>query len=321
MGLLTDTIPPPPPYTPHETSSSHSHPTRLYTSDYSPLPTAPNLSSFSFPATLNVIIPTVTIRTPPTPFTYNKQDARQTITSLLSESHKNKSGSRFLIKQCKQPLVLYETWSGHTCQLHNRQETILVHGSVIAYDTIRLENKKGNIIVDGSIVSSKDISVKIIQGTLVVHGICMAAKNIMTVEASHSPLQLQCLMEAKRLYVKMKHAPLVLNQVSVMQTLGIRATKASIEIYIVDIKNNSAKIDIETSHAFVTVYLPRQFSGEFNIESKKGIVSIINRSQIGILDYKRTEQSHIEGSFKHGTHAKHSIRIKTSNAPATIHII
>lgn len=149
----------------------------------------------------------------------------------------------------------------------------------------------------------------------------MAAKNTMTIEASHSPLQLQCLIEAKILYVKMKYAPLVLNQVSLIQTLSIRATKASVEVYIVDIKNSSAKIDIETSHAFVTVYLSHQFSGKFNIESKKGIVSIINRSQIGIIDYKHTEQSHIEGSFKHVKNSKHSIRIKTSHAPATIHII
>lgn len=266
-------------------------------------------------------VPTLSVRPPPAPFAYNRQDARQAFMSLLSEASKNENGSLYKVKKSDKPLVLVETWSGHTLEFHNQQEPILVIGSIIAYDTILLENIKGDIIVDGSIVSFQDISVKIDRGKLAVRGICMAADNTMTIEASNSPLQLQCMLGARKLNIKLKHAPLVLNQVTLIETLRIRATETSVEVHIVDIKNSSANIDIETSYASVTVYLSRQFYGKFNIESKGGIVSIINNSRAGILDYKLRKPSHIEGYFKHRTSYDHSIVIKTSLGPVTLHIV
>lgn len=241
--------------------------------------------------------------------------------ALIQEACKHQKGCQLEMKQSKLPLVLYQSWAGRSCQLTNRREGLIVHGSLIAHDSIRLQNSKGNILIEGSLVAGKNIDIKVSRGQLITQGICLLAKDTLSIDASQNPLQLQSMLEAKRIYLKLKKAPLILSQVTLISYLEIRATKSSVEIYIVDFKNCSGKIKIIASRAPVRVYLSRQFSGHFLIEAKRNVGTFIDHTHTGEIKYKRADKNHLEGTFKHGKVAKHSIHIKTSCAPAFIHIV
>lgn len=241
---------------------------------------------------------------------------------FLEETRKplSKNKGKLYIKQSNSPLELNESWSGRKCHLLNSNGNITVHGSLVSDGSIQLETTKGNITIDGHIVASKDIDVKSSYGIFSVHGSSIIANNL-TIENSHSPLQLNNLIEVKKLFIKNKNAPIVMNRISLVTQLSIKATKTSVDICIRDIKSSSAKMEIETTNAPVNVYLSSKFSGEFDIKSKKGRVTVVVCSgAFGTLSFDNNEDSFKSGRFKSGKKSKNLIYIRTCNAPATIYI-
>lgn len=227
---------------------------------------------------------------------------------------------KLYIKQSNNPLELNESWSGRKCHLFNRNGSIAVHGSMVANGSIHLETSKGNITVDGHMVAAKDIYVKSSHGLFSVLGSSIIAETLTIINSQH-PLHLDKQIEAKKLVITNKNSPVVMSRISIVSLLSIRATKASVDICIREIKSSSAKIEIETSKAPVNVYVSSEFSGNFDIKSKNGAVAVVVcNNAFGTLSFDNHKDFFKSGCFKRGKKAKNTIYIRTCNAPATLYI-
>jgi uncharacterized Zn ribbon protein len=226
------------------------------------------------------------------------------------------------MKQSNSPLKVHQSWSGKECRLKTSNGPLNVHGSLTASDSIELESSNGQIVVDGALISLKDLRVKTSNGVFIVHGDSIVAKDLQ-VHMSNAPLQLKSFIEAKRIELKTKNAPVIIGNIAVGSELYVKTCNSPIEIHIVSIASRSAHIEIETSNAPVSVYLPSDFSGYFNVKSNwLGSSSIVAKSNESIvLKYDTNESSKKSGSCKNlGNKSDVDITIKTSNASATMYI-
>ncbi|KAI7889590.1 uncharacterized protein EV154DRAFT_274459 [Mucor mucedo] len=246
----------------------------------------------------------------------------QKINMYLEEVRKptSKDKGKLSINQSSRMLELNESWSGRKCHLSNKNGCITVHGSLVSNGSIELETTKGDITIDGHMVAAKDIKVKTNHGFFSVLGSSVIADNL-TIEASYKPLQISSQITVKKLLINTKHAPIILNRISLASHMSIKAYKAPVDVSIQDITSSSAKIEIETTKAAVNVYLSSKFSGNFDIRSKNGLVTVImDNSAFGSLLFENTKDNHKSGCFKSGKKSKNTIYIRTCNAPATLYI-
>lgn len=228
--------------------------------------------------------------------------------------------NKLSINQSNRTLELNESWSGRKCHLSNKNGCIIVHGSLVSNGSIELETTKGDIIIDGHMVAAKDIKVKTNYGLFSVLGSSIIADTL-TIETSYKQLQLNNQIIVKKLFITTKHAPIIMNRISLESHMSIKSIKGSVDVSIQDIKSSSAKIEIETTKAAVNVYLSSKFSGDFNIKSRNGLVSVvIGNDAFGTLSFENDKDNYKSGHFKSGKKSKNTIYIRTSNAPATVYI-
>jgi uncharacterized Zn ribbon protein len=249
-------------------------------------------------------------------------DSSSISSSSSSSSSTTNNVDKLEMKKSNSPLELPQSWSGKYCHLKTSNGPLTVRGSLTATDSIDLENSNGQMVVDGTLISRNDIRVKSSNGAFIVHGDSIIAKDLQ-VHMSNAPLHLKSFIEAKRIELKTKNAPVIIGNIAVGSELYVKTSNSPIEIHIASIASRSAHIEIESSNAPVSVYLPSDFSGYFNVKSNFiGSASVVAKSNESIvLKYDTNESSKKSGSCKNSSNKSDvDITIKTSNASATLYI-
>ncbi|CEP14766.1 hypothetical protein [Parasitella parasitica] len=225
------------------------------------------------------------------------------------------------IKESNKPFTFERSWSGEECSLQTSNGHLSVQGSLTASDAINLETTNANITVQGQLMAKNDITVKTTNGTFILQGPSINTKEL-KISTTNAPLRYDCFIEAKRIELKSKNAPICLNAVSVGSEMYAKTSNASVEIHINDIVSNSATIEIESSNAPVSVHVPRTFSGYFSVKTNSSAAAsvVAKNSESRELKFDTDEQSKKEGRCKNfGNKSNIEIIIKTTNAPATLY--
>ncbi|KAI8993717.1 hypothetical protein BDB01DRAFT_777295 [Pilobolus umbonatus] len=211
-----------------------------------------------------------------------------------------------------------ESWRGNKCDLRTSNATIAVKGSLEASNSISVETSNGTISIDGKLLGDRYIKIKSSNGTIQIDGSILS--KFVSIRTSNATFLSQHCIDGTDIEIKTKNAPVQLGNISLGRSLEVKTSNAFVEVHINDI-NEKATIDIETSNGPANVYLPRTFSGCFDVKTSRSLTQVICKAEGSELLFETNEDGRKSGICTHYGHAANiHVTVKTSNAPANLYI-
>lgn len=245
-----------------------------------------------------------------------KREAKQERRDAKHERREMKrSGDVLNVSRSHNHIEINQSFMGSECRLQTMNGHIQVHGSVSVSNDVSLKTPNGNIVVDGDLSAGQHISVDAANGSFVVNGQSIMARSIQV--STTGPLHFNHnFMEADVVQLRTRNAPVTLAHVSVGSQLSVTTSNAAVEVRVEEITHATAILDIETNNAPVSVYLPMSFMGRFSVISTTQ-ASVVCKSNM--MQYNINKAHEKEGMII-GGNPNIQVRIRTSNAPATLYI-